>query len=127
MFNFFYFRYAQNPSQKKSFFSHMTYSAGQLTKIRFFSYRVCKTCGFRIESGLRPPVHRVCVGLDFTTLPCAHMVCTVVAVSNEYYYICCFRTFLENTVCPTLDRIRVGSSLIINFLRHTWTRFIEMR
>lgn len=71
----------------------------------FSVHRVCKTCGFRMESGLRPPVHRVYVGLDFTALPCPYGLFTAVAVAN----ITIISRHSKKTVYPTLD-IRMNSS-----------------
>lgn len=89
---------------KKVFLGDSSYGTINENNV-FFVYRVCKTCGFRMESGLRPPVHRVRVGLDFTALPCPYGLFTAVAVAN----ITIISRHSKKTVCPTLD-IHVYSS-----------------
>lgn len=57
----------QQPPWEKEFFGQLFPSRTINENNAFFVYRVCKTCGFGTARGLRPPVHRVCVG--FTALP----------------------------------------------------------
>lgn len=87
----------------------------QVMKIICFSYIACaKRVGFGWRAAYDHRCTVVCVGLNFTALPCPYGLFTAVAVAN----ITIISRHSKKTVCRPY--ISMWTHPLTNFTRHTW-------